>query len=136
MVDLVAAAAGVLWVSVSLGSCVWNRTVEFLCRDVVRMVGVLRDGVSTTGGGLAAGLAVPDTDGLALDSVLAAELAHVAGVLCDLERGSTFRPSGAARVQVCTHFHLLDLLTERGTVTGTVLSGDADLLCAYMGVND
>ena len=96
MVDLVAAAAGVLWVSVSLGSCVWNRTVEFLCRDVVRMVGVLRDGVSTTGGGLAAGLAVPDTDGLALDSVLAAELAHVAGVLCDLGRASTIRPSGAA----------------------------------------
>ena len=48
------------------------------------MVGVLRDGVSTTGGGLAAGLAVPDTDGGALDGVLYAELAHVAGVLCDL----------------------------------------------------
>jgi hypothetical protein len=30
------------------------------------------------------------------------------------------------------HFHLLDLLTERGTVTGTVLSGNADLLCAYI----
>jgi hypothetical protein len=59
---------------------------------MLRLVGVLRDGVSTTGGGLAAGLAVPDTDGLALDSVLAAELAHVAGVLCDLERGSTIRP--------------------------------------------
>ena len=51
---------------------------------MLRIVGVLRDGVSTTGGGLAAGAAVPDTDGLALDSVLAAELAHVAGVLCDL----------------------------------------------------
>jgi hypothetical protein len=102
---------------------------------MLRLVGVLRDGVSTTGGGLAAGLAVPDTDGLALDSVLAAELAHVAGVLCDLERGSTIRPSGAAGVQVCTHFHLLDLLTERGTVTGTVLSGDADLLSAYITIN-
>ena len=104
-------------------------------RDVLRIVGVLRDGVSTTGGGLAAGLAVPDTDGLALDSVLAAELAHVAGVLCDLERRSTIYPSGAAGVQVYTHFHLLDLLTERGTVTGTVLSGDADLLSAYIAIN-
>ena len=28
--------------------------------------------------------AVPDTDGLTLDSVLSAELADVAGVLCDL----------------------------------------------------
>lgn len=100
------------------------------------MVGVLRDGVSTTSGGLAAGLAVPDTDGLALDSVLAAELAHVAGVLCDL--GSVSTKSSLSRcggVQVCTHFHLLDLLTERGTVTGTVLSGDADLLSAYIAIN-
>lgn len=44
----------------------------------------LRDGVGSSGGGLVAGLAVPDTNGLALHSVLAAELAHVAGVLCDL----------------------------------------------------
>ncbi len=36
---------------------------------------------------------------------------------------------------MCTHFHLLDLLTERGTVTGTVLSGDADLLSAYIAIN-
>lgn len=66
------------------------------------MRGVLRDGVSTTGGGLAAGAAVPDTDGLALDSVLAAELAHVAGVLCDLGGGSvnmsSFRCSGVLGV--------------------------------------
>jgi hypothetical protein len=91
----------------------------------------LRDGVSTTGGGLAAGAAVPDTDGLTLDSVLTAELAHVAGVLCDLGESSTLYPSGDARFLVYTHFHLLDLLTERGTVTGTVLSGDANLLSAY-----
>ena len=44
----------------------------------------LRDGVGSSGGGLAAGSAVPDANGLALHSVLAAELAHVAGVLCDL----------------------------------------------------
>lgn len=36
---------------------------------------------------------------------------------------------------MCTHFHLLDLLTERSTVTGTVLSGDADLLSAYIAIN-
>jgi hypothetical protein len=48
------------------------------------MRGVLRDGVGSSGGGLAAGSAVPDTDGLTLDSVLSAELADVAGVLCDL----------------------------------------------------
>lgn len=39
------------------------------------------------------------------------------------------------QVPWCTHFHLLDLLTERGTVTGTVLSGDADLLSAYITIN-
>lgn len=47
---------------------------------------------------------------MTLDSVLAAEGADVAGVLGD--------------------FHLLDLLTERGTITGSVLAGDADLLGA------
>ena len=35
----------------------------------------------------------------------------------------------------CAHLHLLDLLSERGTVTGTVLSGDADLLSAYIAIN-
>jgi hypothetical protein len=44
----------------------------------------LRDGVGSSSGGLPAGSAVPDTDGGALDGVLAAELTHVAGVLCDL----------------------------------------------------
>ena len=44
----------------------------------------LRDGVGSSGGGLPAGSAVPDTDSSALDGVLSAELAHVAGVLCDL----------------------------------------------------
>jgi hypothetical protein len=46
--------------------------------------GVLRDSVGSSSSGLAAGSAVPDTDGLALDRVLSAELADVAGVLCDL----------------------------------------------------
>lgn len=44
----------------------------------------LRDGVGSSGGGLPAGSAVPDTDSSALDGVLSAELAHIAGVLCDL----------------------------------------------------
>lgn len=47
----------------------------------------LRDGVGSSSGGLAAGAAVPDSDGGALDGVLAAELAHVAGVLCNLING-------------------------------------------------
>ena len=33
-------------------------------------------------------------------------------------------------LRVLLDFDLLDLLTERGTVTCTVLSGDSDLLCA------
>lgn len=45
---------------------------------------ILRDGVGSSGGRLAAGSAVPDTNGLALDRVLSAELADVTGVLCDL----------------------------------------------------
>lgn len=57
----------------------------------------LRNGVGTTGDGLVATLALPDTNSLALDGVLAAEGADVAGVLGD--------------------FHLLHLLTQGGTVS-------------------
>ena len=57
----------------------------------------IRDGVGTTGDSLLAGSAVPDTSGVTLDGNLSAEGACVTGVLGD--------------------FHLLDLLTERGTVT-------------------
>jgi hypothetical protein len=100
----------------------------------MRAIGVrLRDGVGSSGGGLAAGAAVPDTNGLTLHSVLAAELAHVAGVLCDLEAivsGLSESVLRGACSWASTHFHLLDLLTERGTVTGTILSGDSDLLGA------
>jgi hypothetical protein len=52
-------------------------------RDATRWVR-LRDGVGSSSSGLPAGLAVPDTNSGALDGVLSAELAHVAGVLCDL----------------------------------------------------
>jgi hypothetical protein len=57
----------------------------------------LRDGVGTTSNGLLATLALPDTNSLALDGVLSAEGADVAGVL--------------------RHFHLLHLLTQGGTVS-------------------
>lgn len=91
MVDLVAAAAGVL-----CGQCQsessWSLS-DLIQRDMENV----RDGVSTTSDGLLAGPAVPDTGGMTLDSDLSAECAGVAGVLGD--------------------FHLLDLLTERGTVT-------------------
>jgi len=59
--------------------------------------GDVRDNVGTTSDSLLAGPAVPDTGGVTLDRDLSAEGASVTGVLGD--------------------FHLLDLLTERGTVT-------------------
>jgi hypothetical protein len=55
--------------------------------------------------------ASPDSNSLPPDSILATESAGVTGVLCD--------------------FHLLDLFSERGTVTGTVFSSNADLLGAF-----
>ncbi|KAL6403839.1 putative RPL43B-60S large subunit ribosomal protein [Ilyonectria robusta] len=57
-----------------------------------------RDGVSTTSNGALARLAVPDTGSVSSDGGLAAEGAGVLGVLGD--------------------FHLLHLLSERGTITG------------------
>ena len=60
----------------------------------------VRDGVGSSSNGLLARLAVPDSGGVTLDSGLSAEGACVLGVLGD--------------------FHLLDLLTERGTVTGCI----------------
>lgn len=60
----------------------------------------LRDSPGTTGDDLAAGLALPDANGLPLDGVLSAEGAGVFGVLAD--------------------FHLLHLLTKRGTVSARI----------------
>jgi hypothetical protein len=57
-----------------------------------------------------AATAAPDSGRLTLHRVLSAEVASVLGVLCDL--------------------NLLDLLTQSGTIAGTVLTGDADLLGA------
>jgi hypothetical protein len=62
----------------------------------------VREGVGATGDSLLARLAVPDPGGVTLDGVLAAEGAEVAGVLRD--------------------FNLLHLLTERGTITGVLVS--------------
>lgn len=66
-------------------------------RRSLAMMGDLRDDVSTAGNSLVTALALPDTDSLALDGVLSAESADVAGVLGD--------------------FHLLHLLTQGGTVS-------------------
>ena len=70
----------------------------------------LRDSVSTTSHGLLTTLALPDTNGSTLDSILTTEGTGVGGVLSD--------------------FHLLYGLSERGTITGTVFTGDSDLLSA------
>lgn len=67
-----------------------------------------RHSVCSSSDGLAAGLAVPDANGVSLNGGLAAESADISGVLGD--------------------FHLLDLLSEGGTVSGTVFTGHADLL--------
>lgn len=60
--------------------------------------------------GLPAVLAVPNPDSLALDAELPAEIAEVLGVLAGVG--------------------LLDLLTQRSTVTGAVLPDDTRLLRA------
>ena len=57
----------------------------------------VRYGVGSSSDSLVARLAVPDSDGMSLDGGLSAECADVFGVLGD--------------------FHLLDLFSERGTVS-------------------
>ena len=59
---------------------------------------------------LSASSAVPDTDRLSLDGILSAEVASIPGVL--------------------GNFHLSDHFTQASTITGTILAGDSDLLCA------
>lgn len=83
-----AAAAGVLWVAVSAISITSAASLCTTAHERGGVRGVLRDGVGSSSGGLAARPAVPDTDGLTLDRVLSAELADVAGVLCDLSQVS------------------------------------------------
>lgn len=90
-----AAAAGVLE-NVSGGV----RNILELCEAVSDLH--VRDDVSSSGNGLLARLARPDTDRVATDGGLSAEGADVTGVLGD--------------------FHLLDLLTQGGTVSVGVQS--------------
>ena len=86
-----AAAAGVLE-NVSTGV----RNILKLC-GVSAVLDDVRDDVGSSGNGLLARLAGPDSDGVATDGGLSAEGADVTGVLGD--------------------FHLLDLLTQGGTVS-------------------
>jgi len=64
---------------------------------------ILPHRVRSTSQNLLAGSAAPNADNRPLDCVLAAERASVGGVL--------------------RHLHLLDLLSQRCTITGTVLAG-------------
>jgi len=68
------------------------------------------EGVGSSSHDLSAGLAVPDPSTGALDRVLAAECTTVGGVLADLD--------------------LAHKLTQGGPISGSVLSGDSDLLGA------
>lgn len=63
----------------------------------------VRNSVGSSSNSLLARLAVPDADGVSLDCGLSAECADVFGVLSDL--------------------HLLDLLTEGGTVSARRFQG-------------
>lgn len=74
-----------------------KQACSYLCLSSQSPSVDLRNGVGATGNGLVAALAVPDANSLALDGVLTAEGADVAGVLGD--------------------FHLLHLLTQGGTVS-------------------
>jgi len=96
MVERVAAAAGVLYRSGQhhLSSHFYPQQYSAI---LLPLGSNLRNGVGTTGNGLVATAALPDTNSLALDGVLSAEGADVAGVLLD--------------------FHLLHLLTQGGTVS-------------------
>lgn len=67
--------------------------------------------VCTTSLGLVAGLALPDANHSALHRVFPAKAAEVFRVL--------------------TNFDLLDLLTQRGTITGAVLADNPDLLRTF-----
>lgn len=100
-----AAAAGVLE-TVSTGV----RNILELC-EVSSKLDDVRDDVSSSGNGLLARLARPDTDRVATDGGLSAEGADVTGVLGD--------------------FHLLDLLTQGGTVSVGVQSVLFSLAVVY-----
>lgn len=66
--------------------------------------------VSSAGNDLLAAAATPDASSMTLHGLLATEGASVLGML--------------------GNFHLLDGLTKRSTITGTVLAGDSNLFRA------
>lgn len=74
------------------------------------------DSVSTTSNGLLTGSTSPDTSSTSLNGLLTAERAVVSGVLLD--------------------FQLLDLSSQGGTVTDTVLTCDTDLLSSLSPVRE
>ena len=86
-----------------------------------------RESVSTTGHGLLAAGAVPDTDRVTADGVTTAESAMHILALCR-KIPLLFVVSNVPGVTgVLSNFETLKLLTERGTVSDTVLSGNTDL---------
>lgn len=81
------------------------------------------DDPSATSDGLSAGLAVPDADGLSLDGVLEVEQTRrsIGSSGSTLGLGAAHLAAESAGVgSVLGDFHLFDLLSERGTVTGAV----------------
>ena len=70
-----------------------------------------RDGVRTTGDGLVASLAFPDTSSLSLNGLLSAERTVVSRVLLNLK--------------------LLTLSSQRRTVSDTVFTGDSNLFSSF-----
>jgi len=100
----------------------------------------IRDGVSSSGDGLLAGLAVPDTSRVALDGSLSAESAGVSGVLGDfhllhlLTQGSTVTESNVSEHSSPASRRIFRRLCRASmgiaNIPGAVFTGDADLLSA------
>lgn len=87
-----------------------------------------RESVSTTGHGLLAAGAVPDTDRVTTDGVTTAESATQILALCVAKDPLLVVVVDIPGVTgVLSNFETLKLLTERGTVSNTVLSGNTDL---------
>lgn len=107
--------------------------------------GDLRNGVGATGNGLVAALALPDTNSLALDGVLAAEGADVTGVLGDFHLLHLLTQGGTVSVEIGQCLVFLHLIASRSkksswikvvqgdsegtalSIPGTVFTGDTDL---------
>lgn len=90
----------------------------------------VRQGPGTTSNSLAASTAMPDTYGLTTDGIL--ERGESSGHGMERANGQVLWAYLAAKLaSVCgvlSDFNLLHLLPQRGTIAGTVLANDADLL--------